>query len=235
MGQFHIEDGWLYGRIGFQGSAGAELWDDDVKDFVPQNVAEGRTAPFIVHLESLRVAFQIRAGIIRPTTFTGNLQALLNAASTVAIWRVSHDVEGSTWDQWGQQVSRIVEIRTGLRRPNPNYHGRRAVEDLVEPLGAEMVSLIMSTPAGQLKGLNVDAQLIQQALAHAEDEYGTFQAKGVIDTPAGPEVSRWSASVEGAALQTEATEDPVLKEITRDDLLNALITYLDLRERRKNE
>lgn len=78
------------GRIGFvrENDVSTVTWDDHAQDFVRHGVPGGVIVPFAVALDSSVVAFQLRSGVVRPTTFTGALQSLLNEASQAYSWEV---------------------------------------------------------------------------------------------------------------------------------------------------
>jgi hypothetical protein len=65
LGQWREIDGDIAGRIGFQARGGvAEIWDPEALDFRQQQLPAGTTSPFVLDAETLRVAFQIRPGLI---------------------------------------------------------------------------------------------------------------------------------------------------------------------------
>jgi hypothetical protein len=59
MGRIETIDGALVtGRIGYEATAGlAELWNEQLEDFEETTVLQGRTSPFVIDLNSRRVAF----------------------------------------------------------------------------------------------------------------------------------------------------------------------------------
>ena len=82
MGQIRRDTSWISGRIGYETLGGpAHLWNEDLQDFEEVSLLEGRTSPFSVHLPTRHVAFQLRMPQIKPRTFTGAFQSLLNEAS----------------------------------------------------------------------------------------------------------------------------------------------------------
>lgn len=222
MAQYRHEPPWLFGRIGFQTSEDTENWIEEYQDFVPVDIEEGITSPFAIYLPTLDVTFQLRGNLIRPTTFTSNLQALLDEASETWRWRVALRLQSQTWAEWRRQVDRIIEVRARLNRPNPNYHGRHQVESLVEGTGAKLVELVVRADQDNLQGLAVDAALLQEALDHAQEDQGSFQATGMIDTPAGPQRTKWRSEHEGAHTEAAVPVDPATGEASAQDLRNAI-------------
>lgn len=221
MGQFQQQDGWVFGRIGFQrpGSQ-TELWSDDLKDFRPSTLTEGYTSPFAIDLDTLRLAFQLRAGLIKPTTFTSNFRALLEKASGF-LWNVRPLIEDISFDEWRKDVDRIIEVRVRIERPNPNYHGRRHVRALIEGSGAKIVNMIFRSDPNDEEGLKVDAGALAEALDHAE-EYGKFEAKGETVVDEVVEVSRWREDVEGSPKLEQAQADPDTGEVLPEELRRVL-------------
>ena len=222
MGPFVPDRDWILGRVGFQASEDTDLWSEDVQDFIDVSVQKGATSPFALYLPQLRIAFQLRSGQIRPTTFRGNFAALLRQASGSWDWRVELTVQHETWTEWRSHVSRVTEVHARLERPNPNYHGRHQIETMVEESRARLIDMIMRADSNDLRGLEVDALFLQEALAHAEDEYGFFRAEGEILTVQGPQETRWDSSVEGAPLEADVAANPETGEALFDELRAAL-------------
>jgi hypothetical protein len=222
MGRYERHGRLLNGRIGYQMSGSAtELWDDEAGDFRRTVLTEGYTAPFAIDLDELRVAFQLRSGFIKPTTFTSNFRALLEQASGAFAWNVSHEVRSISWEEWRESVSRITEVSVRLDRPNPNYHARRKVRELIEGAGAKMVRLIYRADPEGAQGINVNAALLAEALEHAEED-GTFEAKGELIHEGWVEPTQWREDVEGSPRQKKVTIDPETGEALPEDLRDAL-------------
>lgn len=97
LGRWHEKDGVILGRIGFETGEVTELWNEDLRDFEEAELAQGTTSPFAIDLGSERVAFQRRGGTIKPATFMGALQALLNEASQFERWRVYQPSKEVEW------------------------------------------------------------------------------------------------------------------------------------------
>jgi len=225
MGQFERSGRngrWLTGRIGFQLSGTqTEVWDDNAKDFRRAALREGFTSPYAIDLQTLRLAFQLRPGFIKPTTFTSNFKALLEKASGAYRWRVEHEVDSIPWEEWQKEVDRITEIRVRVERPNPGYHGRRQIKSLIEGSKAKIVTLVYKADPDGVESINVNAVLLAQALDHAE-EYGSFEAKGEISEEGFVQKTQWREDVEGSPKQKEMAIDPETGEVRPDDLRDAL-------------
>jgi hypothetical protein len=217
MGRVRDEDSAIVGRIGYQTPAIGEVWDEEEKDFHDETRSAGFTSTFAIRPEQMRAAFQLRPGFIRPNSFTGALQALLNEASPTDRWRVSLDIEEITFDEWRERVDGISELTIRLDRPNPHYHGRERVKRLVEGANARMADLAFRADPNDPAGIDVNDSFIQEAIDHAK-EYGDYTATGRRDGW----ISRWRHRQQGAVAQVELPADPETHEVNPSDLNSAL-------------
>lgn len=216
MGQIREEGRSIVGRIGFQTSAIAELWDEEREDFSEAQQWAGLTSPFAIDPVKLRVAFQLRPGFIRVKSFTGALQALMNATSDDR-WRVYQELEPVPFDDWVTSVDRVVALRIRVERPNPHYGDRANVKRLIEGANARMAELAWKADPEALDGLDVSEPFIREALDHAS-EYGGYAAEGErADKP-----TRWDSEHKGAAEQREVDADPVTREVPTQTLREQL-------------
>lgn len=222
MGQWREVSGAVLGRIGFEAVGGvAEVWDDAANDFREQRLPAGTTAPFAVELISNRVAFQIRPGVIERGTFTGALQALLNTTSDVTRWRVSPEVYEVPWDRFVAEVERIVRLDVRLDRPNPNYHGRENVEELIEGTAARMLRMIWEAPEDDLGGIAIDDDFIIEAIEHAR-EYGDYRAIGEAVVGGERRRVQWRSEAEGVRPERRVSADPVTREAKFEEMRREL-------------
>lgn len=214
----------LVGRIGYERAGEvAELWDPELADFKEQRLKEGLTSPFALDLGTLRIAFQLRAGRIRPTSFTGAFQALLNEVAVEPSWRVHTLVDGETFAEWSEHVRRVKRLEIRLERPNPHYGGHDYVERIIEGTHAQLAKLILEASGEEVAGLNLDDDLIRQAIAHALDgDYGTVKAVGEEVVQGQLRETEWRSEVEGSPEQTKAPIDPETREVPADELGRAL-------------
>ncbi len=74
LGRTVIEDGVVFGRLGFERSGVEDLWDESAKDFRETEVPGGVAASFAVRPTDLLVVFQTRSQDIRVTGFIGAMQ-----------------------------------------------------------------------------------------------------------------------------------------------------------------
>lgn len=227
MAQYSIKGRFLTGRIGFQAAGTTEeVWNEKTKDFEIEHQRMGSTSPFAIRLPGpdddpyvLPIVYQLRPGRIRPTTFTGNFQALLNAGFPPLRFRVTPLIRGMSWDQWQSAISRVTEITIRVDKPNPRYR-RKSVERLIEDANAEFVRMVFRAPPGE--GLDISDEFIQDGLDHAlAHGYGSVRAKGEepIDEAVG-EV--WDSKVDGSPIRAELEADPETREVRFSALEDAV-------------
>lgn len=208
------------GRIGFvrEEDVSTVIWDDDAQDFVRHGVPGGVIVPFAVALDSSVAAFQLRSGVVRPKTFTGALQSLLNAASRTYGWEVRPLVTRATFEQWRAQVAQITEFSFRLERPNPNYHDNERVEDLIEDLRLQVASLRGRARDGE--AINVESDTFRQFLDHVRRDHGRGVVRGELQDR---EETEWRSSDGGVVPATRAVESTDAEEIDAADLITAAL------------
>lgn len=212
------------GRIGYEATAGTtELWNEQLVDFEETTVLQGRTSPFVINLPSSRVAFQLRGAQIRPRTFTGAFQALLNNASPVYRWRVNEEIVRIPWARWRASVDRITEIRFTLQRPNPNYGDRAEIERLIEEGNAEMVRMVLRADPESLEGLDINSEFVSEAIEHVQAGYGAYASYGEIAEEGETTQTAWYSDQDGAPVQKTAEVDPATHEVSRADLVEGVL------------
>lgn len=178
LGAMSEQDEFLFGKLGFEHLTRGSRFDDRTGDFVNEPQDDGNYSVFGISLESLRVVFQTRGSEISPQSFSGALQALLNANSQTERWRVRRYRSEVTYKAWIGRVERLDHVRIKVERPNPHYHGNDQVEAIVEGLRAEVAQLSAKADPDDPLGLDKDADLLNQLVAHGED-YGEVNADGV--------------------------------------------------------
>jgi hypothetical protein len=218
MGQYEEDNGYLFGRIGFQAAGTTELWNEQKKDFEEAQFPAGTTSPFALRLATGELAFQRRPGTIRPTSFTGALQALMNEVSDYTRWRVEQESKTVPWSDWISSVDRVAELRFHLERPNPNYKDRKRVEQIIEGANASVADLVLKASHDDAQGLDVDDEIIRQAIDHATRKYGTFKAVG--ERSGEPEVA-WKSDAEVVPERTIGA-DPATREAPHGGLRKEL-------------
>jgi hypothetical protein len=209
MGKCRWEGASLVGRLGFQRRDFAEVWDETAQDFTEQEIQAGYASPFAIDPANRRVAFQPRLNLIKVMSFTGALQALMNVASPAKErWRVHQELHDAAFYDWAKRQDRVATLRLKVERPNPGYHGRDKVERIIEGTRARMVELVLT--ADPESGLNVDDDLVRQAVEHAEASYGSYRAAGEL----GGEPQRWDSKTESFAdVREKIPADPSTGEI----------------------
>lgn len=165
------------GKIGFERTGSGSRFDREVNDFVNQAREDGTYSLFAIEVDTLRVAFQTRSQTIKPQSFVGALQALLNHASPTERWRVEHDRTDEEFTEWLARVARIERVRVKVRRPNPRYRHDK-VETLIEGLNADTAELKAKAAPDDPQGIDRNDDLLQQLIGHA-DRYGSVDARGV--------------------------------------------------------
>jgi hypothetical protein len=230
LGRWSEEDGVILGRIGFEDEPGVtEIWSDELKDFREQMLPAGVTSPFAIRVKDLQIAFQLRPGKIRPTTFTGAFQGLLNEASEFWRWRVERDVLEVPWEDWLRRVKRVTELSVTLYRPNPNYRDRDRVEELIEGVRARVFTGTWRARPDDPQGIDLTEEVIREAIEHAE-EHGRWAAEGEVDPEADTEGLRvdlggrvrWRSDETAWTPQAEVPADPMTGEARGDALRDEL-------------
>lgn len=218
MAQYRRSDGVVAGRIGFEAGSAVERWNEELQDFHPTQMLEGHTSPFAIDLNTLRLVFQLRPGIIKPLTFTENFRALLEAASEYR-WRVDPepDLNARAWDEWLAEVERVTEVHVTMLRPNPHY-SFGDIEQLIEGAHARSLEVIARASREQVEGLKVDEGWLADALSHARD-YGKYSAKG--QTRDGTKME-WKEGEQGQPKRITTDVDPVTSEVSTERLIGEL-------------
>lgn len=207
MARWTEDNGYIFGRIGFQREIGrTEVWDDRIQDFVAQAMRGGQTSPFAIRLSNRRVVFQLRSNEIERGSFTGALQALLNEASKAYKWRVLIDRAEVPWEIWIESVERVTKLAVTVRAPNPDYQGKDEIEDLLEHADAEVARIVLEAGPG---GINLTASdIVRQAIAHADAGHGSYRAEGIRRGRRRRELrTTWDSSEVLPSRRVTATED----------------------------
>jgi hypothetical protein len=207
-------DGWMSGRLGFDSQVSAGLWNEPRKDY--DRIHPSQITPWVIETTTGRVAFELKAGSIKPESFRGTFQALLNEGATIFRWRVSLEEQSyPSWEEWTESVSRITNLRVKMTVPNPRYRG-----ELVEHLFDD-AKLSAATLAVQGDDIDLDdSELLVQSIEHAQRGYGRIRAKGV----SGPDAERreWRSEEHGAPAREEAPRDPETMEVPAGSLRKLL-------------
>ncbi len=214
MAQYQSDGDTVTGRIGFDVEASAG-WDEQAKDF--RSVRPAQVSPFAIDLERMRVAFQLRGGAIRPWTFQGAFQALLNATETPHKWTVRLEgIAQPTWEDWLEEVTRITEVVATMQRPNPHYPSEE-IEHLFED--AKLASATLGA-----KGDNIDPEggILKAAISHTLSGYGKLRAKGVRVEGGKAKPDQWRSEIDSGVNQIEVPLNPETGELDARELPRAL-------------
>lgn len=173
VGRTETEDDILFGRLGFEGSGHADLWNEEDKDFQEARTPAGVAAPFAIQLSNFRLVFQTRGQDIRVTSFIGAIRGILRDASGQD-WRVAPIRREMSFPQWRQTVERVILMRFSVEPPNPNYEGRPDVERLIEGARLSSAEIVLRSE----DGIDTDADIVVQLLDHVNRDYGSDVAVG---------------------------------------------------------
>lgn len=216
MGQVREDGPSIGGRIGFVSVGVTELFDEDINDFVEAAAPAGVTSPFALDVRNGRIAFQLRGQTIKVQSFCGAMQALMNAASDER-WRVTADVEEIPWEDWVKDVDRVTKLSVRLLPPNPNFHGKKRVEEIVDGANANMAYIALQADPTNPQGLDIDEPAVVEFIDHAAT-YGSYSA----EAETGGELVKWTSKRGAAAEIREVPIDPNTKEASPDDLRREL-------------
>jgi len=167
------------GRIGFVSEREqiTLIFDEDAMDFKRGVAPSGAIVPFGIMTADGTIAFQLRAGIVRESTFIGALRTLLAEARREYIWEVRSLAEATTYDEWLPRVERVTNFDLRLERPNPHYHGDEIAELIIERLRLEYARLTGVERPGE--GIDVRSDLFLEALDHVLRDYGRVSLRAL--------------------------------------------------------
>lgn len=224
LGRTEVQEGVLFGRIGFETVRGADLWSAEQRDFFDGHVLAGVAAPFAIRLSDLVVVFQTRGQDIRVTSFVGALRGLLRDA-TNEDWRVETERTKVSFAAWRRSVERVSRLRFNLEQPNPNYEGRPQVEKIIADLRLATANL-------DLKGEDIatDAEFVREALDHVERGYGKAVAVGERHVEDRVVETVYDTTMEGEAELAEMRVDAETGEVSHSDLQQELAPTSDAGE-----
>src|ERR1700722_7751317 len=61
VGRTRVDNGVLFGRLGYESTSAADLWDEERKDFQETSTPSGVVSPFAISLGSFLLVFQTRS------------------------------------------------------------------------------------------------------------------------------------------------------------------------------
>ena len=105
VGRTRVDGGILFGRLGFEGSAAADLWNETNKDFEDTRTPSGLAAPFAIRLSDFLLVFQTRGKDIQVTSVTGAMRGILRDASGQD-WRIETTRHEMSFHEWRRTVDR---------------------------------------------------------------------------------------------------------------------------------
>ena len=167
VGRTWVDNDILFGRLGFEGSAAADLWNEKDKDFEDTRTPSGVAAPFAVRLSDLRLVFQTRGRDIQVTSFTDAMRDILRDTSGQD-WRIETARNEMSFYEWRRTVDRVTLMRFNVEPPNPNYRDRPDLERLIEGASLSAAELVLRSD----DGIVTDADIVRQLLDHVDLGYG---------------------------------------------------------------
>lgn len=212
--QHEVDGHWITGRVGFEHpGTEAGVWDEQRKDY--RDVSAAQLTRYMIDTRSGRVAFELKSSTIKPWTFQGNFQALLNADNGYQ-WRVALEgIDQPPWEEWQKQVGRITNLRITLVPPNPRYRGKE-VEELIE--GAKLSA---ATIAVQGEDIEIsESELLEESIQHYQAGYGRLTAKAVVGSD--DKKVEWRSEEEGNVARERAIRDPETHEVPPSELKRLL-------------
>lgn len=204
------EDGVLTGRIGFvrENELATLDFDESSNEFRRGQASTGDVVPFAVDTTTGRVGFQLLSGVIRPASFTGAFESLLNLSDTYQ-WRVRPLVRKARFDEWRASVDHVTEFNFRLVRPNPHYADDVKVEELIEDLRAQVVRV-----SGSGEDVDEDSDFFRQALDHTLRNYG----RAVIRGERNGDESEWRSAEAGTVPAIARIESEDEQELPEEEL-----------------
>jgi hypothetical protein len=218
LSRWHRSGRYYVGRLGFMGAAQFTTidWDEEEEDFLVADASGGAIVPVAVRVDLGAVAFQLRSGLIRPTSVTGAMQTLLSR-QTPYEWHVTPFIVERSFERWAEEVARVTEARFRIDRPNPDWADRPTVEFIIDDLEAEVARLVAKAEEGA--GLNTDGDLFRQALDHSLRSYGRAVVRGV---DAHENETEWDSDGGGTIpVRAEVVSGTEQDEVPVEDLLQA--------------
>lgn len=218
LSRSHRRGKYILGRLGFVGEAQFTTvdWDEEQEDFEVADAAGGSIVPVAIRTDLRVIAFQLKSGLVRPTSVTGALQALLSQDSDYD-WVVRPLYVESSFESWLRTVERVTEARFRIERPNPDWADRPDVERIITDLEAEVARLEARAAEGE--ALNTSGSLFRQALDHVLRDYGRAVVRGV---DAFENETEW-VSVAGGTIpvRAEVVSSTDQDEVPEQDLVSA--------------
>ncbi|MDP8931871.1 MAG: hypothetical protein M3O70_25695 [Actinomycetota bacterium] len=207
------------GRIGFfkPGELQTLDWDEEAQDFRRGVATSGVIVPFVIDIRARRVAFQLESGQVRPNSFTGALQDVLNEHTDTYEWAVTPLVHRMPYEDWVREIVDVVtEFTFRLERPNPHYGDRAHIREMIEDL-----RLYVATVKGQGANIDTDDDLFQEYMDHVRHNYGSAKLKG---RERSGQVSEWMSAQGGSVPAQSRVESEAEDEVPEEELVRALDT-----------
>jgi hypothetical protein len=222
IGGTTLEDGFLYGKLGFEGSEKTELWNEESKDFEDARTPAGVASPFAIYLANLRLAFQVRGQDIHVGSFISAMRDILRSASGEE-WSVEAATSQMTFTQWRSTVDKVNRLHFYIEPPNPNYQGRPYLERLIAEANLSSAEIDLNSDAG----IQTDTDIVNELFDHVDRGYGQDRATGerVINGTVVETV--YSSQLNGETELTVRPANPETGEVERQTLRLELIEFTE--------
>jgi hypothetical protein len=218
VGRTRIDNGVLFGRLGYESTAAADLWDEERKDFHETSTPSGVVSPFAISLRSFLLVFQTRSSDIQVTSFTGALQGILRDASGQD-WNIRPARQEMSYRQWRSTVDRVTQMRFTVEPPNPNYQDRPDIEKLIEGARLSSAELVLKSD----QSIYTDADIVLQLLDHVENRgYGKDVFVGERTVSGEVVESVYSSEMHGETEVVVLAANPDTGEVEQEALLHEL-------------
>jgi hypothetical protein len=224
VGRTSIANNILFGRLGFESSSPADLWDEESKDFNEARTPAGVAAPFAISLTSFIVVFQTRSSDIQVTSFAGALQGILRDASSSQDWRIELTRHEISFSQWRATVERVTQMRFNVEPPNPNYQDRPDLQRLIEDAALSSAEIVLRSELGVV----TDADIVAQLLDHVDRGYGRDVVVGERAVDGEVVESVYSSELNGESEVTVVPANPETGEVEPEILRRELERLEDI-------
>ena len=202
-------EGYIFGKLGFLHPTveARTVYDERTHDFVPreQRGEDVSFSHFVISLEDNLLAFELKPPQIRNHSFIGALQDFLREGHVP--YETSPVPEPESFDDWVASVDRVTELTVTGVVPNPRTNRPRNLVDRLEAMRASRVTI--KVLSSEDEGLNLDEQLLQQALGHVTSGYGSEKAKAMRNG----KVVHYDSKSHVRTITIQGTEDDEPKEI----------------------
>jgi len=213
-----IEDGYLFGKLGFiaSGTKTYPFYDEQKHDFIQQAVETPETnfVLWAINLSNQILAFEVKSPDIKYQSFRGAFEKYLRRFPAIGL-EIEDFIEMSQFKSWVNDVERITLFKATLRVPNPNWakHPQRIQEVLRIP-NADKAKIEWSKLKGSKDSLDTVDTLIGDTVSYGEEGYSDIFARGEKGQRVSTFNSRRSSPSDVVTTDKSANDDVKWKLIT---------------------